>query len=508
MLDESMTKPEDDKEKGRPMTVVPEAKQASRAVVSSGQLLIAGEWVPAASGQRRDVVDPATGEVVTTVADAGTEDVARATAAARAAFDSGRWSGLAPRKRAEVLLRAAALLRERAEDMARLESLDVGKPLMFTRMIDVPTVIDTYEYYAALAAGIEGAARTTTIPSLAYTRREPVGVVGAITPFNFPLILATSKLAPALVAGNTVVHKPAEETALSALWVAEVLREAGLPDGVLNIVTGGGEVGEALVRDPAVDKIAFTGSSQVGRKVAAAAADGLKHVTVELGGKGANIIFADADLAAAIDTAVSAFVFNTGQYCMSGSRLLVERPVYGAVVEALRGAVGQVPVGDPFAEGTVVGPMAGPRHLAKVRSYLEQAEGAPVQVVSGPEPDGAGFFVPPAVITDVDQDSTFIQEEIFGPVLTVQPFDTDDEAVALANGTRYGLAAGLQTRDVARAHRVAAALRAGIVWVNGWSLLDPSMPFGGTGQSGYGRENGPEGLNEYLRTKSVVVNLG
>jgi acyl-CoA reductase-like NAD-dependent aldehyde dehydrogenase len=490
------------------MTAVSENEQVSGAQLAPGQLLIGGDWVPAASGRRRDVIDPATGEPVTTVAEAGAEDVVRATAAARAAFDDGRWSGLTPRKRAEVLMRAAALLREHAEELARLESLDVGKPLMFTRSIDIPTAYDTYEYYAALAAGIEGATRTTAMPSLAYTRREPVGVVGAITPFNFPLILSTSKLAPALVAGNTVVHKPAEETPLSALRVAELLAEAGLPDGVLNVATGDGEVGAALIRDPNVNKIAFTGSTAVGKLVAAAANESLKHVTVELGGKGANIIFADADLEAAINTAVAAFVFNTGQYCMSGSRLLVERPVYDAVVGALRGAVAHVPVGDPFTEGTVVGPMAGPRHLAKVRSFLAQAASAPVDVVSGPQPDGSGYFVPPTMITDVTQDSPFVQEEIFGPVVTVQPFDTEEEAIALANGTRYGLAAGLQTRDLTRAHRVAAALHAGIVWVNGWSLLDPSMPFGGTGQSGYGRENGPEALNEYLRTKSVVVNLG
>ncbi|TMR96243.1 aldehyde dehydrogenase family protein [Nonomuraea basaltis] len=491
------------------MTELSEAKQADGDTpITPGQLWIDGGAVAASSGRRRDVLDPATGELVTTIADAGDDDVARAAAAARTAFDDGRWSGLTPRKRAEVLLRAAALLREHAEEVARLESLDVGKPLMFTRTIDVPTAIDTYEYYAALAASIEGAARSTAFPSLAYTRREPVGVVGAITPFNFPLILSTSKLAPALVAGNTVVHKPAEETALSALRMAELLQQAGLPDGVLNVVTGGGAAGAALVRDPDVDKIAFTGSTAAGRLVAAGAGEHLKHVTVELGGKGANIIFADADLEAAINTAVAAFVFNTGQFCMSGSRLLVERPVYDTVVEALHGAAQHVPVGDPFAEGTVVGPMAGPRHLAKVRSYLDRAATAPVQVVSGPAHGGGGFFVPPTVITGVTQDSPFVQEEIFGPVLTVQPFDTEDEAVALANGTPYGLAAGLQTRDITRAHRVAAVLRAGIVWVNGWSLLDPSMPFGGTGHSGYGRENGPEALDEYLQTKSVVVNLG
>ena len=416
---------------------------------------------------------------------------------------------MTPRARARVLFKVADLLRERADEFARLESLDVGKPLMFTATVDIPTVADTFEYYASLAAGIEGASRTTAMPSLAYTRKEPIGVVGAITPFNFPAILSATKIAPALVAGNTVVHKPAAETPLSALRFAELLAEAGVPVGVYNIVTGDAVAGAALVEHPGVDKIAFAGSSATGRKVAALAAGTLKHVTVELGGKGANIIFADADLEAAINTAIAGFVFNTGQFCMAGSRILVERPVYEAVVGALGGAAPHIPVGNPFAEGTVVGPMTGPNHLAKVRSYVDAAAAATgVRVLGGGDAGDAGFFVRPTVLADVDQGSSFVQEEIFGPVVTVQPFDTEEEAIRLANGTQYGLAAGLQTSDVSRAHRVAAALNAGIVWVNGWSLLDPAMPFGGTGQSGYGRENGPEGLEAYLRTKSVVLNLG
>jgi acyl-CoA reductase-like NAD-dependent aldehyde dehydrogenase len=347
------------------------------------------------------------------------------------------------------------------------------------------------------------------MPTLAYTRGEPLGVVGAITPFNFPLILSTTKIAAALMAGNTVVHKPAEETPLSALRLAAVLHEAGVPDGVYNVVTGGAEAGSALVADPRVDKIAFTGSTQVGRLVNATAAEQLKRVTVELGGKGANVIFDDADLEAAVHTAISAIVFNTGQFCMAGSRLLVQRGVYDEVVGALAAALPHVPVGDPFAEGTVVGPMAGARHRDKVASFLDGAASDGVETVGRRErvPD-AGFFLAPVALVGARQDSAYVQEEIFGPVLTVTPFDTEDEAVALANGTRYGLAAGLQTRDLARAHRVAAQLKAGIVWVNGWAMLDPAMPFGGVGQSGFGRENGPEGLAEYLQTKSVVVSLG
>lgn len=487
------------------MTVVEE--RVARPVPAAGALWIGGRQEAAADGGTREVLDPATGEAVTTVPESGAPDVARAVAAARAAADGGAWSGLPPRKRAEVLARVAVLVRENAEELARLESLDVGKPLQFTRAVDVPTVADTYEYYAQLAASIEGAARPTTIPAFAYTRREPHGVVAAVTPFNFPLILSTTKLAAALVAGNTVVHKPAEETPLSALRMAELFAEAGLPDGVLNVVTGGADAGRALVAADGVDKVAFTGSSAVGRQVAQSAGEHLKHVTVELGGKGANIVFADADLEAAIGSAVAAFVFNTGQFCMAGTRLLVERPVYDVVVGALRGAVQGVPVGDPFADGTVVGPMAGPRHAAKVREYLDLARSLGHEVACGPEQGGAGFYVPPAVVTGVEQSSRLVQEEIFGPVVTVQPFDTEEEAVALANGTAYGLAAGLQTTNVARAHRVAAALRAGIVWVNGWALLDTAMPFGGVGASGHGRENGPEALEEYLRTKSVVINL-
>jgi acyl-CoA reductase-like NAD-dependent aldehyde dehydrogenase len=477
--------------------------------VTAAQLWIDGGWSDPASGEWRDVLDPATGQAVTSAAEAGAQDAARAVQAARTACDDGRWSGMPARERAQVLLRGAALLREHAEELARLESLQAGKPLMFTRAIDTVHAANGLEYYAYLAAGIDGAVRDTAAPTLSYVRREPVGVVAAITPFNFPMILSMTKIAPALAAGNTVVHKPAEETPLTALRVAELLAEAGVPEGVLNVVTGGPEIGDALVRDPQVDKIAFTGSTAVGRSVAAAAAATLKPVTMELGGKGANLVFADADLEAAVGTAVNAFVFNTGQFCMAGSRLLVERPVYSEVLDALAAAVPHVPVGDPFDEGTVVGPMAGPRHRDRVVSYLDRAQAGEAQVVVGGEAaEGPGCFVPPTVLADTAQDSVFVQEEIFGPVLTVQAFDSEEEAVRLANTTPYGLAAGLQTGDVTRAHRVSHALHAGIVWVNGWAMLDPAVPFGGTKQSGYGRENGPEGLDAYLRDKSVTLALG
>ncbi len=482
----------------------------ARAELAPGALFIGGQWTPAASGRERAIVDPATGEQVTQVPDSAAVDVERATATARRAFDEGPWATMHPRDRGRVLLRAADLLRQKAAAIAAVESLDVGKPITFTTYVDIPTAIDLFEYYGTLATSIEGAARSTRIPALAYTRREPIGVVGAITPFNFPLILSSSKIAPALAAGNTLVHKPAEETPLSALLLAQVLQEAGLPDGVYNVVTGAAPAGEALLRDPRVDKIAFTGSTQVARIVARTAAESLKKLTLEAGGKAANIIFADANIPAAIETAIKAFVFNTGQFCMAGTRLLVERPVYEDVLAALAGACPHIPVGDPFAPSTVIGPMAGQRHRDKVQGYLEAARKEGVRVLggNGTLPAGGGCFLSPSILADVSQDSRYVQEEIFGPVLTVQTFSTEDEAVALANGTSFGLAAGLQTGSVARAHRVAARLRAGIVWVNGWAMLDSAMPFGGCKQSGYGRETGPEGLDEYLQTKSVIVSLG
>ncbi|MEU2001880.1 aldehyde dehydrogenase family protein [Rhodococcus sp. NPDC019627] len=472
------------------------------------KLLIAGQRTDASDGRTRDVFDPSSGAVVTSVPEATADDVRAAIGAARSAFDEGAWATLNCRDRGRILLRAAVLLRDRAEQFARLESTDTGKPITFSRMVDVATAADMFEYYGSLALGIEGATRTTGVPTFAYTLREPIGVVAAITPFNFPLILSLSKIAPALAAGNTVVHKPAEDTPLTALAIGELLIEAGLPDGVFNVVTGGAEAGSVLVEDPRVDKIAFTGSTAVGTTIATRAAATLKHVTVELGGKSANLIFADADIESAVQAAISGFVYNTGQFCMAGTRLLVERPIYEDVVTAVGAGAGYVPVGDPFADSTVIGPMTGPKHLAKVTGFLDRAAAADVRVLGGGAVsgvDGAGWYQAPTVLADVTQDSEFVQEEIFGPVLTVQPFDSEDEAVALANSTRYGLAAGLQTTDIGRAHRVAARLNAGLVWVNNWGVLDVQMPIGGYKQSGYGRENGPEGLDEYLQTKSVIV---
>ncbi|MFJ9242083.1 aldehyde dehydrogenase family protein [Streptomyces sp. NPDC101776] len=478
--------------------------------IEPGRLFVGGRWCEAADGARTEVVDPSRGRVLTTVAEAGPGDVDAAVRAAREAFDSGRWSGLSGRERGRILHRVAELIRENADELAHLESLDVGKPITLCHAVDVTNAANDYEHYAALAHSLDGATRDTPLNALAYTKREPLGVVAAITPFNFPLILAGSKLAPALAAGNTVVHKPADETPLSALYMAGLLQRAGVPDGVVNVVTGAGPVaGEALLRHAGIDKIAFTGSTAVGRHAASVAGENLKPVTMELGGNAAHLVFEDADLEKAVGAVIKGFVFNTGQFCMGGPRLLVARPVYSTLLNILADAVPGVPLGDPRLPETVVGPMAGEKHLRKVEEYVDLARKEGARIVCGGERldlDG-GYYYKPTVIADLANDSRVIQEEIFGPVLTVQPFDTEDEAVELANSTPYGLASGIQTGNLGRAHRIADRLQAGIVWINDWAMLDPNVPFGGVKDSGFGREYGPEGLAAYTRTKSVVVSL-
>ncbi|QOV40558.1 aldehyde dehydrogenase [Streptomyces ferrugineus] len=477
--------------------------------IEPGRLFIGGRWREAADGSRTEVVDPSRGTVLTTVADAGAADVDAAVRAAREAFDDGAWSGLSGRERGRVLHRVAELIRENADTVAELESRDVGKPITLAHAVDVTNAANDFEHYAALAHALDGAVRDTPMNALAYVRRRPLGVVAAITPYNFPLILAGSKIAPALAVGNTVVHKPAEETPLSALFMADLFKRAGVPDGVVNVVTGGPAAGEALLRHPGVDKVAFTGSTAVGRKVAAIAGEALKPVTMELGGNAAHVIFEDADLEKAVGAIIKGFVFNTGQFCMGAPRLLVARQVYSTLLGILADAVPGVPVGDPAKPETVVGPMAGERHLRKVEEYVELARKDGGRIVCGGERldlDG-GYYYKPTVIAELANDSRVIQEEIFGPVLTVQPFDSEDEAVELANSTPYGLASGVQTGNLARAHRVADRLDAGIVWVNDWAMLDPAVPFGGVKDSGFGREYGPEALDAYTATKSVVVSL-
>ncbi len=476
--------------------------------VTRGQLFIDGAWRPSSDGGTANIINPATGAVVATVAAGTTADINAAVNAAKAAFADGRWSGLSGRERSRVLNKAALLIRERAEELALTESTDVGKPITFARVVDVATAADQYEYVAALAQQLDGSVRETPLQAHAFTKKEPLGVVAAITPFNFPLILSSTKIAASLAAGNSVVHKPAGDTPLSALLMAEILTDAGVPAGVFNVVTGsGGTLGDHLVAHADVSKVAFTGSTEVGRHVAALASQNLRPVTAELGGNAANILFADADLEKAIGTVIGAFVFNSGQFCMGGPRLLVERPVYETVLGILKDAVAGVSVGDPTNPETVMGPLASRKQLDKVAGYVDAARAEGGEIIVGGEPLdlNGGFFYKPTVIAGLGNDAPAVREEIFGPVLTVQPFDTEEEAIELANSTEYGLASGVQTSSIARAHRVSSKLDAGIVWVNSWALLDPAVPFGGVKNSGWGREYGPEALESYTRTKSVII---
>jgi len=492
------------------MTLTESPTTASTTDLPPGRLFIGGQWRDASDGGRMDVIAPATGKKLTEVAKATTADVDAAVAAERAAFDSGVWSGLSSRERARILQRAYTLMRERSEELAHAESSNVGKPITFARVVDVNNAAELYEYYASLGHHLDGSVRESTGNTHVYVKKEPIGVVAAITPFNFPLILSSTKIAPALIAGNTIVHKPASGTPLSALLMAQILQEAGVPDGVFNVVTGSGAaIGDHLVAHPGVDKVALTGSTEVGAHVAELAGKALRPVTAELGGNAANIVFADADLDQAIGAIIPAFVFNAGQFCMAGPRLLVERPLYDVVLGILEQAVPGVPFGDIADPNTIIGPLASRNQLEKVSALVKQAVAAGARVVTGGEAAdlGGGFYYRPTVLADVDNDNPAVAEEVFGPVLTVQPFDTEEEAIRLANSTPFGLASGIQTTNLAKAHRVAAKLDAGITWVNGWALLDPSIPFGGVKQSGWGREYGPEALSSYQRSKSIVFNL-
>lgn len=485
-----------------------------------GRLFIDGHWRDAEDAKSRSCVDPSTGEVATTVAAASTGDTDAAVAAARTAFDDGPWPRLDPAERAAILTRAGTLILQRAEALALRETLDVGKPITPTRDFDVPQAGALFIYYAGLCTALDGASRAGIGRAMAYTRREPLGVVAAISPFNFPLNLAVNKLAPALAAGNTVVHKPAAETSLSALLLPDLFAEAGLPDGVYNLVTGAGSVvGDRLVASPGVDKIAFTGSTEVGIATQANAAATLKRVTLELGGKNPLVVFADAvtgpgaDLNNLVESVFQAAFFNCGQFCMGCSRLLVERSAHDTLVEALVDRVRRAAIGDPFDPETEVGPLAHQGQYDKVRSYVDiaAAEGARTAVggnaLTVEATGGRGFFHELTVLTGVTADMRVAREEIFGPILSVLAFDTESEALAIANGLEYGLSAGVATTDLDRAHRIAHALQAGIVWVNTWAQFTARTPFGGYKHSGYGRELGPEGIEEYLQTKTVYLGL-
>jgi phenylacetaldehyde dehydrogenase len=489
---------------------IPVDENVSKYVAKKRQLLINGKWVDAASGKTFPTYNPATGEVLAHVAEGDKEDVDRAVAAARAAFDKGPWRNITPSERGRVIWKLADLLEKRLEEFAQLECLDQGKPLGLTRMVDIPTSIDQLRYYAGWATKVEG----STIPIsahgakfLAYTLREPIGVVGQIIPWNFPMIMATLKLAPALATGCTVVLKPAEQTPMTALMLGELIQEAGIPDGVVNIVTGYGETaGAALAAHPNVDKIAFTGSTEVGKLIVHAAAGNLKKVSLELGGKSPNIVFQDAEIESAIPGAANAIFFNQGQVCCAGSRLYVEEKQFDKVVDGVSQLASKIRVGPGMESTSDMGPLVSEEQMNRVCSYLESGFSEGAKAVTGGSRQGEkGYFVKPTVLVNTNEKMKVVREEIFGPVVTVMPFSDVDDLVAKANNTPFGLAAAVWTRDIKKAHRTAAALRAGTVWINCYGVLDSAMPFGGYKQSGWGREMGKEMLELYTEVKSVCT---
>ncbi len=473
-------------------------------------LFIANRFQPAASGKRFSVVNPATEEVLAEPALAGPEDVAAAVEAARTCFDSADWQKMSPRQRGRLLARAADLLEERKNDIATIESRQNGKPF-FESKIDVGMSVDTLRYYAGWSDKLGGETVPVDGPFFTYTLREPVGVVGAIVPWNFPLNLAMWKVAPALAAGCTVVLKPATETPLTALALGRVMLDAGFPAGALNVVPGQGSVaGSALVKHPAVDKISFTGSTEVGKRIMRDAADTVKRITLELGGKSPNVVFADADLGAAVRGAQTGIFYGKGEVCAAGSRLLVERSVKDQVVEQLAARAKKLTPGDPFDKNTRLGALVSKKQQETVLGYVAKGTAEGASLVAGgkaAQVNGKGYYVEATIFDGVTPEMTIAREEIFGPVLAVLPFDDFDEAAHLANQSMYGLAAGIWTRDIGKAHRLARAVKAGTVWINTYNIYDPAAPFGGYKQSGFGRDLGRVALDGYTEVKTVWVNL-
>ena len=497
------------------LKIVPPEEKVTGFVSRRHKMLINGKWVDSASGKTFPTYNPATGEVLAEIAEGDREDINRAVDAARNAFENGPWRRLTTSERGRLMWKLSDLLEENLEEFAELESLDNGKPLKIARVADIPLAVDLFRYMAGWATKIEGNIIPISVPYapgakfLAYTLREPVGVVGQIIPWNFPLLMAAWKLGPALATGNCVVLKPAEQTPLTALRLGELIHEAGFPDGVVNIVPGYGETaGAALAAHPDVDKVAFTGSTEVGRLILQAAAGNLKKVSLELGGKSPNVVFADADMDSAINGAASAIFFNHGQCCCAGSRLYIEKKVFDKVVDGVAEEAKKIKVGSGFEPSSDMGPLVSKEQLDRVCGYLEAgfAEGAKA-VVGGSKHGDRGYFVKPTVLVNTNENMKVVREEIFGPVVTAMPFSDPSEVVPKANDSVYGLAAGVWTKDIQKAHRLAAELRAGTVWVNCYNIFDAALPFGGYKQSGWGREMGHEVLEAYTETKAVCTAL-
>jgi len=471
-------------------------------------LFINNEWRPAASGKRFAVENPATEETIAEVAQGDAADVDNAVAAARACFDSDGWRGLSARKRGRLLTKAGDLLESRLDEFARLETAHNGKTL-FESKIELTMTVNTLRYYGGWADKITGDTLPVDGNFFCYTLREPVGVVGAIVPWNFPLNIASWKFAPALAAGCTIILKPASETPLTALAMAEVMQEAGFPPGAFNVVSGGGSTaGAALVRHPDVDKISFTGSTEVGRQIMKMAADTNKRVTLELGGKSPNIIFADADIGAAVKGAQTGIFYGKGEVCAAGSRLLVEASVHDQVVEQLAAGAKKLTPGDPLDKNTRLGALVSKKQQETVLSYIQKGKDEGATLVAGGNavrPNGKGYYVEATVFDQVKPEMTIAREEIFGPVLAVLTFDSFEAGVQLANRSMYGLAAGIWTKDIQKAHRTARAIRAGTVWINSYNFYDSGAPFGGFKASGFGRDLGRDALDGYLETKTVWV---
>jgi betaine-aldehyde dehydrogenase len=481
----------------------------AKTAVKTYQNYVNAQWLPSSTGETFPVFDPSTEEVIAHVAAASTSDVDKAVKAARTAFDSGPWPATTAQDRGRILFKLAEKIRQNQPMLAELESRNTGKPIVEAEY-DIGDVATCFEYYGGLANKVNGNVMPVPANALSFTLREPVGVAGQIIPWNYPLLMAAWKLAPALAAGCTCVLKPAEQTPLTALEFANWLEEVGLPPGVVNIVNGVGEVaGAALVSHPGVDKIAFTGSAAVGKIIVKSAADTLKRVTLELGGKSPNVFFADADWEAAVDGALFGVFINQGEVCSAGSRILVEKKIYPKFVEAMTEKAKRIKLGAPLDRDTKMGPLVSKEQYDRVTSYMEIGKKEAKTAIGGGRPKafGKGFYVEPTIFYDVNNSARIAREEIFGPVASVIPFENEADAIKIANDTPYGLAGAVWTRDIYKAFRVVKSLRAGIIWVNHMQPTYVEAPWGGYKQSGFGRELGPWGLEEYLETKQVYVNL-